>query len=622
MARTVWTTSLAAGMAAMVLTILPVNGARAEEQKWVTAMSLVDTPKHPGDFKHFDWVNPAAPKGGSVTLEDPGGFDTLNFYPTGANVAPGIALIYDQLMISSPDEPSTSYAMLAERVSYPADFSSVTYQLRPAARFSDGKPVTPEDVIWSFDMRRKIDPQSAKYYQNVVSAEKTGDHEITFKFDVKGNRELPFIVGETIVLPKHFWEAKDAAGKPRDLTKAIFEPLVASGPYKIKSVEVGRAITYVRNPDYWAKDLPIAIGQWNLDEIRFVSYQDPSVAFEAFKAGEIEFRAENSAKNWATGYEFPALKAGAVKKELLTLKDPQPMQSFAFNIRRSKFADPRVRRAIGMAFDFELSNKNLFFGQYKRTSSYFENQELASTGLPSGRELEILNTVKDQIPPEVFTTEFKNPVNATEGDFRKNLREAGDLLKAAGWSLKNGVLTNDKSGEALKFEFLLYDELFERITNPFVQNLKRLGIQATIRVIDVPQFIQRVEGHDFDVIVHSFAQSESPGNEQRDFWGSVAADIKGSRNVVGIKNPGIDKLIDTIIFAKDRAELIAASRALDRVLLWNYYVVPQYHTPSERLAYWDKFRRPDKIPSRSYAFPQVWWYDAAAAPKVDAAKRR
>ena len=615
------TTLITAVLAALISS--PMVPAMAADE-WHHAMSLIGTPQYAPDFKHFDWVNPAAPKGGSVTLADYSPFDTLNGIPAGANVAPGFTifggLIYDSLMADSADEGSTEYGLLAEAASYPEDRSSVTYRLRKEARFNDGTPVTPEDVIWSFQKSKDISPFWGQYYKNVEKAEKTGERDVTFRFTVKGNRELPQIVGQLGILPMHWWTGKDTKGNQRDLSKATTEIPVGSGPYRIKSVELGRNIVYERVPDYWGKDLPLNVGQNNLDTIKFITYGDQTVAFEAFKVGEVDFHAENSAKRWATGYDFKAITTGAVKKEVYPLKTPQGMQGFSFNLRRAKFADRRVREAFDLAFDFEWSNKNLFYGQYTRAPSYFTNSEYVASGLPSGRELEILNEVKDKVPPEVFSTEYKNPVNATPDDLREHIRKALQLLKDAGWESKGGVMTNVKTGEALTVEVLLSDNTFERILNPYFQGLKRIGVTGTIRVVDEAQYVQRDKSFDYEMVIGRFAQSDSPGNEQREFWGSAAADLPGSRNAMGIKDPAVDKLIDHVILAKDHADLVAATKALDRVLLWNHYLVPQWYLPSARLAYWDKFRHPEHGPSRSDGFPTVWWFDKDAAAKIDAAK--
>ena len=539
-------------------------------------------------------------------------------------------------MASSPDEPSSEYGLVAEWVSYPPDFSSVTFGINPKARFHDGSPITPEDIIFSFDAQKKAHPRMAFYYKNVVKAEKTGDNEVTFTFDVKGNRELPQIVGQLSVLSKKFWEGTGADGQPRDIMKSTLEIPVGSGAYRVKSFDAGRSITYERVKDYWAKDEPVAKGQYNFDEFKLTYFLDRTPAFEEFKSGKLDYWVESTASQWATGYNFPAIQKGLVKKEAIPVKRVAPMQAFVFNQRRKQFQDPRVRRAFALAFNFEEANKKLFYDLYVRVGSYFDNSELANKGLPQGRELELLNEVKDEVPPEVFTTEWKNPVNKTSEDFRNNMREASKLLAEAGWTIqevaieedgscgtfcsimrsvglssppKANVLRNDK-GERLDAEFLLESPEFQRIVLPYVQDLQKLGINASIRMVDSAQYKRREDAHDYDIITDNFAQSESPGNEQRDFWGSAAADRNGSRNTAGIKNPAVDKLIDKVVFAKDREELLAATHALDRVLLWNFYVVPQWHYPYERVAYWDVFGRPATLPSQTSALSQVWWFDA------------
>lgn len=594
----------------------PVMG--AEERKWHHALSLVGEPQYPADFSHFDFVNPDAPKGGTVRLHSVGTFDSLNQFTIKGNAEGRIGLIYDALMAGSSDEPSAEYGLIAEAVSYPDDYSSVTFRLRKEARFHDGEPIKPEDVVYSLDAIRNVSPAFAFYYKNVVKAEKTGDNAVTFHFDAKGNRELPQIVGQLPVLPKHYWTGKDANGASRDLAKTTLEPPLGSGPYRVKEVQAGRYIVYERVPDYWAKDLPVYRGQWNFDEIRVEYFRDSTVAFEAFKAGQIDYYPDNSSKNWATGYDIAQVAKGWIKKQEIALKTPAPMQAFAFNLRRAKFADARVRQAFNLAFDFEGSNERLFYGQYKRVSSYFENTEMASSGLPQGLELEILNEVRDMVPPEVFTKEYANPVTPDQGALRRNLREAAALLREAGMEVKNGALTDSKTGEKVTVEFLLQSPLFERIVNPYAQNLKRLGIESSIRIVDSSQYRQRVDSFDFDIVVGLFPQSHSPGNEQREFWGSEAADREGSRNIIGIKNPAVDKLIDRIIFAKSREELVAAARALDRVLLWNHYVVPQWYSPFARVAYWNRYGQPKKLPSQSVDFSQIWWLDKDKAAKLAA----
>lgn len=585
------------------------------------ALSLIGEPKFGADFKHFDWVNPDAPKGGTVRQYAPGSFDSLNGFTVKGTPAIGLGLIYDTLMTESPDEAATEYGLIAEWVSNPPDFSSVTFGLRSEARFNDGKPITPEDVAFSFGALKKAHPQYAFYYKNVIKAEKTGEREVTFRFDERGNRELPQIVGQMPVLPKHFWDAKGADGQPRDLSRSSLEVPLGSGPYKIAAVDAGRTITYERVADYWAKGLPVTKGQWNFDRLTYLYFRDRVPGFEAFKSGDLDFWRESSAKEWATAYEFPAAKNGLVRREQIATKSVAPMQAFVLNTRRKQFQDSRVRRAFNYAFDFEWANKNLFYDQYLRTHSYFGNSVFEATGLPQGRELALLKEVEKDVPPEVFTTEWKNPVNNTPDELRNNLREAARLFAAAGWTPKSGVLTNAQ-GEQLTVEFLLVQPDFERIVLPFKTNLERLGVKASVRIVDASQFQRREDTFDFDIINDTFAQSESPGNEQRDFWGSPAADREGSRNTIGIKNPAIDKLIDKVVFATDRAELEAATRALDRVLLWHNYVVPQWYFPYDRIATWDIFGRPQKLPSRATSFLRVWWLDVAKQKTLADARGR
>lgn len=611
------------------------------------ALSLVDKPAMGPDYKHFDWVNPDAPKGGKVRGFVPGSFDSLNPFTVKGLSAAGVSLIYDQLMATSLDEPSTEYTHVAEWVSYPDDYSSVTFGLRPEARFHDGKPITPEDVIFSFEAQKKAHPRTAYYYKNVVKAEKTGEREVTFTFDVKGNRELPQILGQLTVLPKHYWDANGSDGQPRDLTKSSLDVPLGSGPYKIKSFEPGRTIVYERVKDYWAKDLPVSKGQWNFDEIELTYFRDTTPAFEQFKSGKLDYWRESIASQWATGYDFPAAKKGWVKKEAIPTKgNPVPMQAFVLNLRRDKFQDPRVRRAFNLAFNFEETNKKLFYDLYERTGSYFGNSELAASGLPEGQELEILEEVRDEVPAQVFTEEWKNPINDTPETFRNNMREASKLLTEAGWKLeqqevadddecgffcgimrsvglsstrKENVRRNDK-GEVLTAEILIDSPSFERIAIPYVQDLQKLGIKASVRRVDSTQYKRREDARDYDIIVDTFSQSNSPGNEQRDFWGSPAATKDGSFNTAGIKNPAVDKLIDKIVFAKDREELVAATRALDRVLLWNDYLVPHWNYPYERLAYWDKFGRPEKLPQMTAGLTQLWWIDPEKQKALEAAR--
>jgi microcin C transport system substrate-binding protein len=591
-----------------------------QQKNWRHGLSLFGDVKYPPGFKHFDYVNPAAPKGGTVRELALGTYDNFNIVVAGikGNLATGLTNVYESLMAPALDEVSTEYGLLAEGVSHPDDFSSATYRLRPNARWHDGKPVTPEDVIFSFDASKKNSPQLLAYYQHVVKAEKTGERDVTFEFDSPGNRELPQIVGQLDVLPKHWFEGLDKSGNRRNVANTTLEPPLGSGPYRIKEFVPGRSITYERVKDYWGKDLPVKIGTDNFDEIRVDYYRDTTVALEAFKADQLDFRFENVARNWATAYDFPAVTQKRVVREEFPIRSSGGMAGFVLNTRRAKFADPRVRRAFNLALDFEEMNKQFFFGTYKRISSYFDGTELASSGLPSGLELEILNAVRDQVPSEVFTEEYKNPVGGSAENVRNNLREATRLLREAGWEIRNQRLVNVKTGEGMSIEFLDADPVTERFILFYKPSLERLGIVVTVRTVDPAQYEERERNWDFDIVTGSWLESLSPGNEQRGFWGSQAADQQGSRNLIGIKNPAVDKLIDRVIFAKSREELVAATKALDRVLLWNHYLVPEWNYPNDRTARWDRFGHPDKLPQygRVGTFPGIWWWDSARATKT------
>ncbi|MDH3660811.1 MAG: extracellular solute-binding protein [Alphaproteobacteria bacterium] len=563
---------------------------------------------YPADFEHFAYTNPGAPKGGTLTLDALGSYDSFNQYIIKGDPAAGLGLIYDSLTTRSLDEPFSEYGLLAESIEMPDDRSWVAFTLRDDARWHDGEPVTVEDVIWSLEtLKEKGRPFFRFYYQNVVKAEADGERRIKITFDGTVNRELPLIMGQLPILPKHYYE-----GRPFDQTS--LEPPLGSGPYKIKSFEPGRNVVYERVEDYWGRDVPANRGRYNFDLVRYEYFRDANVALEGLKAGEYDIRVENSSKNWATAYSGPAVDAGWIVKEEISRQAGTGMQSFAFNLRRKKFQNPKVRRALAYAFDFEWTNENLFYGQYTRTDSFFENSELASSGLPDEAELALLEPLRDQIPPEVFTETYQPSTTDGSGNNRKNLRMALNLLKEAGWTVKGGKLTN-QAGESLDFEVLLVSPLFERITAPFAKNLERLGIYVSMRTIDPAQYQNRVEKFDFDVIVGSWGQSLSPGNEQRDFWGIEAADREGSRNLLGIKNPAIDSLIDAVIQADSREALVTATRALDRVLLWNHYVIPQWHSPVDRIAYWNKFERPENDPK--FGIDQfAWWIDQGKEEEV------
>jgi microcin C transport system substrate-binding protein len=612
--------TLAAGLVAglVLAAIVPAIAGGAAPQKR-HAVSLLGEPKLPADFKHFEWVNPDAPKGGVLRQSIIGNFDSLNSFSIKGQQAAGLGLMHDTLLFQSPDEPSTEYGLIAEWISYPDDYSSVTFGLRPEAKFQDGKPITPEDVIFSMTELKKASPQVGQYYKNVVKTEKTGEREVTFTFDKPGNRELPLIVGQLSIIPKHFYEGTNEKGEKRDLSKSTLEPPVGSGAYKIKTVEAGRRIVYERVKDYWAQDLPVAKGQNNFDEISYLYFKDRTPAFESFKSGDIDFWVESVARAWATQYDFDALTKGLVKKEALPHQRVASMQGYLFNVRRKPFDDIRVRRAFGLAFNFEALNKSIFYGQYVRSQSFFGNSELAAAGLPEGRELEFLNEVKADIPAEVFTAPWKSPSHSTDDEFRTNMRAASKLLDEAGWPVSGGQRKN-AAGEPLKAEILLERPEFEPIVLPFIENLKKLGIAASVRTVDSSQYERRERSRDFDITIGGFGQSHSPGNEQRFYWGSAAADQEGSPNVIGIKNAAIDKLIDLIVFAKDRADLVAATKALDRVLLWSSYVIPQWYYPYDRVATWDIYGRAATLPSQSPVNVSAWWIDPAKAEAVKAAR--
>ncbi len=609
---------------AVCLMAIGLADAPAQDQYdvWLHGTSLIGDPKYPPDFPHFDYVNPDAPKGGTLRMADRGAFDSLNFVPSRGSRPAGLGLIYDTLTTSSMDEISAEYGLLADAVKYPADYSSVTYRLRGEARWHDGQPVTADDVIFSLAALKEHNPLTAQYYKNVVEAKETAPGEVTFFFDQTGNRELPKIVGQLLVLPKHYWEGTDEDGNTRDISATTLEPPLGSGPYRIGRIVPGRTIVYERVDDYWGKDLPVNIGKNNLDEIRYEVFRDLTVQFEAFKGDQFDFYVDATSKNWMTGYDIPSVEKGWIVREAFPqiYRASGRMQGWTFNLRTEKFQDPRVRRAFNLAFDFEEMNKSLFFDLYRRIDSYFEGTELESSGLPEGQELEILETVRNQVPPEVFTEPYENPVNGNTRNLRSNLREATRLLKEAGWEIRDRVLTNMETGEPFTVEVLSNDPRAERTFSRYKPNLERLGFQMSLRVVDTSQYLNRLRSFDFDMISIVRGQSLSPGNEQRDAWGSEAADRAGADNVMGIKNPAVDTLIERIIFAKDREELVAATKALDRVLLWNHYVVPQWISGETWTARWNRFAHPDPLPEYRIGFPTIWWWDEEKAAQIAAEK--
>jgi microcin C transport system substrate-binding protein len=589
---------------ALGLIALPGAATQAQEGVKLHALTLADAPKYGPDFKHLDYVNPDAPKGGTVNLGVTGTFDSLNGFIIKGNPA-GLGGLYETLTTPVDDDSLTEYGLLAESMEVAEDKSWVIFNLRPEARWHDGKPVTADDVVFTFNtLIEKGNPQYRYYYADVDKVEKLGELRVKFQFKHGGNRELPVIMGQLAILPKHWWET-------RKFEDVLLEPPLGSGAYKVGKVDMGRSYTMERVPDYWGKDLPVNIGTDNYDRTIVTYFQDPQVQMEAFKAGTLDMRPnENSAKRWATEYNFPAVKDGRVKTEKIPHKNPAGIQGFIFNLRKPLFQDPKVREALGYAYDFEWSNKALFFGQYVRTRSYFQNSEMEAKGPPSPEELEILKPFKGQVPDEVFTTEYNPPKTDGSGNARDNLAKAAALLEEAGWKVENGKRV--KNGQPFVFEFITDDPAIERFALPFTQNLERIGIAATTRVVDSAQYQSRMEDYDFDMTSEVWGQSLSPGNEQREFWGSGAADTPGSRNTVGIKNPVVDELITLIVNAQTRADLIVRCRALDRVLQWNYYLVPNFHLAAFRVAYWDKFGMPDKRPDPLYGYgSSSWWIDPA-----------
>ncbi len=593
------------------------------EDDWRTISSIVKKSKYEDKFEHYDHVNPNAPKGGRLNRIALGSFDSFNPFIVRGTAASGLTALaggiaYDTLMEQSVEEPGTSYPLIAEAFKYPDDYSSATYRIDPRARFHDGKPITAEDVIWSFNALTTNHPLYNQYFHNVTEVVALSEREVQFRFDQKNNRELPHIMGDMPVLPKHWWEGTDKDGKKRDFSAPTLEPPLTSGPYRVKSFKPSAEVVWELVEDYWARDLPVKVGRENFGEIRYTYILDENAAWQGFtKGGLDDYRREYRSQKWATEYDFPAFEAGNVLRGEFPQSFGQPMQGFVINSRLDKFKDRRVREALTLAFNFESMNRTLFFGLYYRTNSYFEGGELESSGIPEGRELEILEKYRGQIPDEVFDKPFELPVYSGKNrEDRKHLARAFELLNEAGFTRKGSQLV-DANGEVFKIEFLGNDPTDSRITAPYIEQLRKLGIDASMRIIDGNQYINRRRKFDFEIITGGFAQTLSPGNEQREFWGSAAAGKVGSRNLMGIKDPVIDELIDKIIFAKDRDELVATTKALDRVLLWNFYVVPQWHNPNIWFAWWNKFGMPETQPAYVGLDPYSLWIDPDKAAALE-----
>jgi microcin C transport system substrate-binding protein len=594
--------------------VVPAGGDKPGQVVRTHALSLLSEPRLPADFPHWPWANPAAAKGGEAVLSRLGSFDSFNPYILRGTPEPGIPLIYDTLMAGNPDEATAEYGLLAETVELPADRRGVSFDLRAAARWHDGRPVTAEDVVFTFNaLRTSGRPFFRAYWADVTEAVADSPRRVTFRFRTADNRELAQILGDLPVFPRHWWEGRDFARPTMDV------PL-GSGPYRLDRFEPNRSAVYRRVEDYWARDLGVRRGLNNFDTLRFEYFRDTTVAFEAFKAGQIDFRTENVARDWATGYDFPAARRTLVQRQEIPHEIPTGMQCFAVNLRRPMFQDARVRRALIEVFDYEWMNANLFFNAYARTNSFFSNSDFAARGLPEGRERAILEGFRGRVPEAVFTEEYRLPVTDGSGNNREGARRALALLREAGWQVRDRRLVNAQ-GNRFEFEILLQGSTFERVALPYVQWLERIGITARVRTVDPAQYQVRIDAFDYDMTVDSMGQGFSPGNEQRDYWTSAKARENGSQNVAGIADPAIDELVELVIGAPDYPELVARTRALDRVLLHHNFVVPHWHSRVFRIAFWDKFGRPERNPRYGLGFPQSWWIDPARERALAEARR-
>lgn len=599
--------------ALFLLALLLSGPALAEAPTRGHAVSIYGTPALPPDFAHFPYANPDAPKGGDVALAAVGSFDSFNPFIVRGTAAAGVSVLWDTLLRANADEANAAYGHIARTVEIAPDRMWVAFELRPEARFHDGAPITAEDAVWTFDaLRAQGRPFYRAYYADVTEAVAEGPRRVVFRFRSNANRELPLILGQMPVLPKHWWQG-------RDFSRPLTDPPLGSGPYRVGRFEFGRTVAYERVPEYWAANLPTGRGLANFGTLRHEYFRDATVAQEAFKAGQIDFRQENIAKEWATGYDFAAVKRGLVKREEIQHRLPTGLQGFFMNTRRDVFKDRRVREAMVQVFDFEWLNRNIFYGAYTRTSSYFSNSELASSGLPQGAELALLEPHRAALPPELFTQEYKLPVTDGSGNNREGLRRALALLKEAGWEVKERKLVN-REGRQMSFELLLDSPTLERLALPYVQWVQRLGIDARVRTVDPAQYQRLTDAFDFDMTTNVVGQSEHPGNEQTEYWTCASARQEGSQNIAGVCDPAVDALVERVVNAGDYDALLAATRALDRVLLWGTYAVPHYHSRSFRLAYWDRFARVNRPVRAGFVF-DAWWIDPAHADATDAARR-
>lgn len=595
---------------AFLLAIIFSSQTRAAGTVTSHGVSIFGDLKYPKNFKHFDYVNPDAPKYGGIKIASLGTYDSLNQFVMKGVSAEGVELLFDTLMTSSADEAAAEYGLIAESAEIPKDGGWVIFNLRSEAKWRDGTPITADDVVFSFNtIKNDGHPQYKSYYRDVTAVEKISERSVKFIFADKTNRELPLIIGQLPIISKAYY-------KDHDFTKSTLEEPMGSGPYKIKNMEPGRSITYERDENYWAKNLPVNVGRYNFKTIRIDYYRDETIAVEALKAGEYDFRRENISKTWATAYNVAQVQDGRMIKEALPDGTPTGMQCFVFNTRRAKFQNPKVREALNYAYDFEWSNAHLFYGAYARNMSFFGNSEFASEGLPGEDELKLLRPFKDSLPERLFTEAPSQPVADGESGARQNLLKAQKLLQEAGLEMRDMKLIDPATGEQMEIEFLLVSPAFERVVAPYARSLAKLGIKSTIRTVDSSQYIKRRDEFDFDIMVNWFTQGPSPGNEQINYWNSARADIKGSQNLIGIKNPAVDAMVARITSAQSKKELKSATRSLDRILLWNFYVVPQWHSRTHRVIYWNKFGRPDITPPYSLGFIETWWVDKEKEGKL------
>jgi len=610
-------TILKNGAAAAALSVLPQAGLAEDGEVETHGLSSFGELKYGPDFKHFAYVNPAAPKGGTLAIQikQASGnqnfdtFNTLNIFVLKGDGAAGMSGTFDSLMAGSGDEPNALYGLVAKAVRISSDKLTYRFILRPEARFHDGSRLTAKDAAFSLNiLKEKGHPVYRSLLTQVVSADAEADDILRVQFSPQRSRDLHLVVASLPIFSERYWQG-------RDFEAATLEAPLGSGPYKVGRFEQGRFIEFDRVPDYWAKDLPVNVGQNNFDQVRYEYFRDRTVAFEAFKNGTLNYHEEFTSRIWATGYDFPALRDGRVKKEELPNDTPASIQGWYFNTRREAFKDPRIREAIGLAFDFEWTNANIMFGSYKRLTSYFENSDMKAVGKPSPEELALLDPFRDKLPANVFEEPYVPPVSDGSGQDRNLLRRADELLRQAGCKREGGGLKLP-NGQAFTIEFLDFQTAFQPHVQPFQANLKRLGIDARSRIVDAAQYQRRMDDYDFDIASRALVGATTPGDDLRVVYGSEAARTPGTRNIAGIAHPAIDALIERIGSAKTRQELNIACRALDRVLRAGHYWVPMWFKASTWLAYWDQFSRPETKPRFGTGAPGTWWYDAEKAKRI------